>query len=150
MKGFWQLAPVEQVVWPVLDWYKKINLFLTAQTEGVLLLILNLMKVTAKFYQLTCKYCGIQYVGEKMNILRMNIKGRENSGCEIYICHYGCFCKIPAFSIYFRCNFFNWNISIQHVSRERLRKWNKRQCHVEKSTSMLRLLDENTSHCLHL
>ena len=60
-----------------------------------------MMKFTAKLYKLRCKYCGIQHLGE-----RMNIKGRKNSGCEVYICHYRNVCKIPTFSYPFPMQHF--------------------------------------------
>ena len=53
-------------------------------------------------YPLTCKNCGIQYIGESITSvnLRMNIHQKSKSGCEHSINHHKNVCKVTIFSIH--------------------------------------------------
>ena len=59
-------------------------------------------KIRNYIYLLTCKNCGIQYVGESITPvnLRMNFHRKGKSGCEHAINHYKNVCKCASFSIH--------------------------------------------------
>ena len=61
----------------------------------------ELQNYTLYTYLLTCSHCGIDYFGENIIPfnLRMNIKSRGKSGCEISIDHY--------WNIYKKATFIN-------------------------------------------
>ena len=59
-------------------------------------------KIRNYIYLLTCKSCGIQYVGESITPvnLRMNIYRKGKSGYKHSINHYKNVCKVASFSIH--------------------------------------------------